>query len=47
MKERIVDYVEGASYTYEVYAWKNFPVQAMQFGFALCEISANSTTLVS
>jgi len=46
LKERIVDYVEGVSYAYDVYEWKNFPVQAMRFGFALREISPNSTTLV-
>lgn len=35
LKERIVDYVEGDSYTYEVYEWKNFPLSKMLFGFQI------------
>lgn len=35
LKERIVDYHEGDSYTYEVYEWKNFPLRKMLFGFQI------------
>ncbi|VAW75533.1 hypothetical protein MNBD_GAMMA15-2437 [hydrothermal vent metagenome] len=35
LKERIIEYVEGCSYRYEVYEWKNFPVQKMFFGFTI------------
>jgi hypothetical protein len=35
LKERIVNYVEGESYQYEVYEWKNFPIQKMLFGFRI------------
>ncbi len=45
LKERIVDYVEGISYRYDVYEWKNFPVQKMLFGFTILDSSANRTTL--
>ena len=35
LKERIVEFNEGDSYTYEVYAWKNFPLRKMLFGFQI------------
>lgn len=35
LKERIVEYNEGDSYTYEVYEWKNFPLRKMLFGFQI------------
>lgn len=35
LKERIVDFIEGDSYKYEVYEWKNFPIQKMLFGFKI------------
>ena len=35
LKERIIEYNEGDSYTYEVYEWKNFPVRKMLFGFQI------------
>lgn len=37
LKERIVDFVEGKSYRYEVYEWKNFPIQKMYFAFTILE----------
>ena len=45
LKERIVDFVEGKSYKYEVYEWKNFPLRRMLFGFTIVEISPNQTVL--
>ena len=45
LKERIVDYVEGKSYKYEVYEWKNFPIQKMLFGFTIQDVSAARTVL--
>lgn len=41
LKERIVDYMEGESYTYDVYEWKNFPLAKMLFRFKI--IGANAT----
>lgn len=35
LKERIVDYIEGVGYQYEVYEWKNFPLKKMFFGFKI------------
>lgn len=35
LKERIIEYNEGDSYTYEVYEWKNFPLRKMLFGFQI------------
>ena len=45
LKERIVDYVEGQSYRYEVYEWKNFPIQHMLFGFSVRNSTPGYTTL--
>lgn len=45
LKERIVDYVEGESYKYEVYEWKNFPLRRMYFGFRIIDGGAGYTTL--
>lgn len=45
LKERIVDYVEGESYKYEVYEWKNFPIQKMLFGFKILQAHAGHTVL--
>jgi hypothetical protein len=45
LKERIVDYVEGRSYTYEVYEWKNFPIRSMTFGFTISGDGPAATTL--
>jgi hypothetical protein len=45
LKERIVDYVEGESYKYEVYDWKNFPIQQMSFGFSIIDSTPATTTL--
>ena len=45
LKERIVDYVEGRSYTYEVYEWKNFPLRRMTFGFTISSHDPGTTTL--
>ena len=35
LKERIVEFEEGHRYKYEVYEWKNFPIQKMLFGFTV------------
>ena len=45
LKERIVDYVEGKSYKYDVYEWKNFPIQKMLFGFTILGAEPSGTTL--
>jgi len=45
LKERIIEFVERKSYRYEVYEWKNFPVQKLYFGFAILGTSQGSTTL--
>lgn len=45
LKERIVDYVEGESYKYEVYEWKNFPIRKMLFGFKILQSNARHTVL--
>ena len=45
LKERIVHYDEGRSYQYEVYEWKNFPIQKMFFGFSIIEGEEDHTIL--
>lgn len=45
LKERIVDYVEGKSYRYDVYEWKNFPIRKMLFGFTILRSGPTGTTL--
>ncbi|MEA3274574.1 MAG: SRPBCC family protein [Pseudomonadota bacterium] len=45
LKERIVDFVEGESYTYEVDEWKNFPMRKMLFGFRILSSSPPDTVL--
>ena len=45
LKERIVNFVEGKSYQYEVYEWKNFPLRKMYFGFTISNRSATHATL--
>jgi len=45
LKERIVEFVEGKSYRYEVYEWKNFPVQKLYFEFEILGASQGGTTL--
>lgn len=45
LKERIVDFKEGRSYKYEVYEWKNFPIQKMLFGFTILGENQGHTTL--
>lgn len=45
LKERIVNYVEGESYQYEVYEWKNFPIRKMLFGFKILSTDKAGTVL--
>jgi len=45
LKERIIEYVEGKSYKYEVYEWKNFPLRKMLFGFCILDTDSRSTRL--
>lgn len=45
LKERIINYVEGESYQYEVYEWKNFPLRKMLFGFTIKETPKEGTIL--
>ncbi|MEA3411531.1 MAG: SRPBCC family protein [Pseudomonadota bacterium] len=45
LKERIVDFIEGESYTYEVYEWENFPIREMRFGFTILDSAADLTWL--
>ncbi len=45
LKERIVDFVEGESYRYEVYEWKNFPIRKMLFGFRIVHSTPSYTVL--
>ena len=45
LKERIVNYVEGEGYQYEVYEWKNFPVRKMLFSFMIIEGDPGHTIL--
>jgi Polyketide cyclase / dehydrase and lipid transport len=37
LHERITEYEEGECYRYEVFDWKNFPLQVMFFGFEIEE----------
>lgn len=45
LKERIVNYMEGVGYQYEVYEWKNFPLKKMFFAFNINESSSGETIL--
>lgn len=45
LKERILEFVEGRSYKYEVYEWKNFPIRKMFFGFTIYPQSDHQTAL--
>jgi len=45
LKEHIVNLEEGRSYQYEVYEWKNFPIQKMLFGFTILGGTSDHTTL--
>jgi hypothetical protein len=45
LNERIVDYVEGQSYAFETYEWKNFPIRRMRFGFTILPGDTHHTTL--
>lgn len=45
LKERVVDYVEGKSYQFEVYDCKNFPVKEMFFRFTIKDATPTHTTL--
>ena len=45
LKERVVDYVEGRSYQFEVYECRNFPVKEMLFRFTLKDATPKHTTL--
>jgi len=45
LKERIYKYVEGESYQYEVYEWKNFPIQKMLWSFQIKTDSHGNTLL--
>jgi hypothetical protein len=45
LKERVVDYVEGESYQFEVYECRNFPVKEMLFRFTLKDTTPTHTTL--
>jgi Polyketide cyclase / dehydrase and lipid transport len=43
--ERITDFREGEYYRYEVYEWKNFPLQAMFFAFEIVEKDSGTRVL--
>ena len=45
LKERIINFVEGEGYQYEVYEWKNFPLRKMLFGFSIKQGPQESTIL--
>jgi len=45
LKERIIDFVEGQSYKYEVYEWKNFPIQKMYFSFSIINATKSDVVL--
>ena len=45
LKERIIEFVEGKSYKYEIYEWKNFPIRQMLMGFRILQASATETLL--
>ena len=46
LKERIINYIEGQSYKYEVYEWKNFPIGVMYFSFEIIPRGVNNVALV-
>ena len=46
LKERIIEFNEGDSYTYEVYEWKNFPLHKMLFGFRILRTDKPYVVLV-
>lgn len=46
LKERIVNFIEGKGYQYEVYEWKNFPLKKMLFGFNI-ESSNDGKTILT
>lgn len=43
--ERIVDWNEGSSYTYEVYKWKNFPLKSMFTTFRVESLGSEKARL--
>jgi len=45
LKERITELEEGKGYRYEVYEWKNFPIQKMFFGFSILQDEQAKTWL--
>ncbi len=45
LKERITEYEEGRYYKYEVYEWKNFPIQKMIFAFTIIDSNDSYSTL--
>jgi len=45
LKERITEFDEGRYYRYEVYEWKNFPVQKLFFAFTILGSNHTHTTL--
>lgn len=45
LNERIIDYQKGKSYQYEVYEWKNFPIQKMLFAFTIGDSNGQTTAL--
>lgn len=45
LKERIINYVEGEGYQYDVYEWKNFPLKKMLFGFKIIPDDSGKTIL--
>jgi len=45
LKERITEYEEGRYYKYEVYEWKNFPIQKMFFAFTIIHSNQDYTIL--
>lgn len=45
LNERIIDFVEGKSYKYEVYEWKNFPIRNMFFEFSIHPGAAGQSIL--
>jgi len=45
LEERIIEYVEGEYYKYEVYKWKNFPIQKMFFTFRIKSADQGSAIL--
>ena len=43
--ERITNFSEGEYYSYEVFDWKNFPLQAMFFAFEIVEKGSGNRVL--